>query len=619
MNDKASISNTTRTATRPPAKELRLSSSFKAFVDSAVTGQNTPTRTLLGRASDIISRSVSSGDSLHSPRNSTLDGSETPVGGAKLRSCLSLRRQSDNPVPSSSAVTAGRDGLQNAEHKELHWKPELVTTSTADQRSEARELQAKYLKLQADLKDSEAANAMLQKQLHRVQEAMVQSRDDMENAQRLALAVKENTDAAESRAAAAESRAAAAETKAEALAAQVVNLEQKCASSDVGQAAERKHSKAEVAPAVGPFARPSNAVQEACNAPHNQISSWPGYASQAGCAPGASPQAGSLQHTAGPPSAGCPQSIGSVSPEVKDHQDCSTLSWAAHADSPTSPAAQTAPGMQGKGLPSAHFGGTGHCGMQVWSKAQLTSNMNRPAGVTPLAQGLHSARTPAPQPSRHTASTVDSMPGDGACNSTAHSFQQIVTTGIDRYAAKVAGHSWQNVALASAAPQGYETAIGVHASKAAGQTWQVQGSQPVASKHASLTAGGKDYFGLGVHTESLAAMERAAKAQHTWAQVTLQSKPEMQQTYGFLSSAIVIETLNRQRQAELLHLSHEGYSDLQASGLQESEQQGRRASLRKEAAVASASGFSSGLPSGSSTSDRYKWLLQNLQACSQSD
>jgi len=179
-----------------------------------VTGQNTPTRTLLGRASDIISRSVNSGDSLHSPRDSTLDGSETPVGGAKLRSCLSLRRHSDNPVPSSSAVTAGRDGLQNAEHKGLHWKPELVTTSTADQRSEARELQAKYIKLQADLKDSEAANAMLQKQLHRVQEAMVQSRDDMENAQRLALAAKEKTDAAES-------RAAAAETKAEALAAQV--------------------------------------------------------------------------------------------------------------------------------------------------------------------------------------------------------------------------------------------------------------------------------------------------------------------------------------------------------------------------------------------------------------
>ncbi|DBA73114.1 TPA: hypothetical protein ACH3X2_010050 [Trebouxia sp. C0005] len=634
MNDKGTTGIISGASTRLPAKELRLSSSFKAFVDSAVNGQNTPTSTLLGRASDIISRSVNSGDILHSPRDSTLDGSETPVGGAKLRSCLSLRRHSDNPVPSSSAVTAGRDGLQNAEHKGLHWKPELVTSSTADQRSEARELQAKYLKLQADLKDSAAANAMLQRQLHRVQEAMVQSRDDMENAQRLALAAKEQADAAES-------RAAAAETKAEALAAQVVNLEQSCASSDTGQATEHKHSKVEVAPAVGPVPRPSNVLQQACNTLHIQSSSWPGFASQASCASGASQQARSLQHTAGLPSAGCPQSIGSISPEAKDHQGCSTLSWAAYPDSPTSPAAQPAPGMQGQGLPSEYFGGTGHCGMQVWSEAQLTSNMNRfpangptacfsvhgraPAGtalssrradVTPLAQGLHFACIPAPQPSCHTASTGDSIPGDSTCRTTAHNFLQTATTGIDRHAA---GHSWHNAAFQSAAPQGRDSTIGVRASKPAGQTWQVQGSQPVASKHASQTAGGRGHFGLGVHTESLAALERAAKAQHTWAQITLQSKPEMQQNHGFLSSAIVIETLNRQRQAQLLHLSHEGYPDLQASGRQEKEQPGRRTSPRKETAVASASESSSGSPSGSPTSDRYKWLLQNLQACSQSD
>ena len=75
-----------------------------------------------------------------------------------------------------------------------------------------------------------------------------------------------------------------------------------------------------MAPAVGPFPRPSNVAQEACNEPHNQSSSPPGFASQAGCAPGASQQARSHRHTAGLPSAGCPQSIGSVSPEAKDHQ-----------------------------------------------------------------------------------------------------------------------------------------------------------------------------------------------------------------------------------------------------------------------------------------------------------
>jgi len=226
--------------------------------------------------------------------------------------------------------------------------------------------------------------------------------------------------------------------------------------------------------------------------------------------------------------------------------------------------------MQGKGLPLAHLRETGHCGMQV------------------------------------------SMPGDSACYSAAHNFQQTATTGVDRHASKAAGHSWQNVAHASAAPQDNE--IGVHASKAAGQTWQVQGSQPVASKHASQTAG---HFGLGVHTESLAALERAAKAQHTWAQITLQSEPEVQQNHGFLASAIVIETLNRQRQAELLHLSHEGHSDMQASGLQETEHRGRTSS-RKETAVASASASdsSSASPSGSPTSNRCVMHAADVSAAS---
>ena len=306
----------------------------------------------------------------------------------------------------------------------------------------------------------------------------------------------------------------------------------------------------EVAPAVGPFPRPSNAAQEACNEPHNHSSSWPGFALQAGYAAGASLQARSLQHTAGLPSASCTQSIDIVSPEAK----------------------------------------------------------------VPQGSSLHFACTNAPQARRHTASMVDSMPGDGTCDSAAHNFQHPATTGIDRHEAKAAGHSWQNVAHASAGPQEYDTAIGVHASKAAGQTWQTQGSQPVASKHASQTAGGRGHFGLGVHTESLAAMERAAKAQHTWAQITLQSEPEVQQNHGFLSSAIVIETLNRQRQAELLHLSHEGHSDMQASGLQETEQPGRT-SPRKGTAVA-ASESSSGSPSGSPTSNRC--VMHAADACAAS-
>ena len=46
--------------------------------------------------------------------------------------------------------------------------------------------------------------------------------------------------------------------------------------------------------------------------------------------------------------------------------------------------------MQGQGLPSEYFGGTGHCGMQVWSEAQLTSNMNRYAAA--ISSGLFSPK-----------------------------------------------------------------------------------------------------------------------------------------------------------------------------------------------------------------------------------
>ncbi len=201
-----------RRSSRPPAKELRLSSSFRAVLEAADTsGLNTPTSALLGRASDIISRSIESGSSRRSPRDSLYEASEAPaVGATKLRSCLSgVRRHSDNPVP--SIVDAN---MQSIEHKGLHWKPELVTASTAGERSQAHELQDRYIKLEADLKDSEAAKAMLQKKLHRVQEAMVQSRDDLENAQRLAIT-------AEEKAAAAANRAAAAETQADALTVQV--------------------------------------------------------------------------------------------------------------------------------------------------------------------------------------------------------------------------------------------------------------------------------------------------------------------------------------------------------------------------------------------------------------
>ena len=210
-------SSTTQAASpRPAARGLRLSSSFKASVEAAGnSGASTPTEVLLTRASDIISRSVRRESPLISPRNVQQDATEAPAAGiTKLRSCLSLRRHTDSPGQADPDAEAA--GGQAFEHKELHWKPELVTSSEADHRAEScdhkaetRELQARYLKLEGDLKEAENGKAMLSKQVHRVQEAMVHSRDEMETAQRLAVAAEERAAAAEARAVAAEEKAAA--------------------------------------------------------------------------------------------------------------------------------------------------------------------------------------------------------------------------------------------------------------------------------------------------------------------------------------------------------------------------------------------------------------------------
>ena len=182
---------------RPPARELRLSSSFKPLPQVAgASGTCTPTRALLGRVSDIMARDAEQGpDAQHEWVQAV---SACLTNGSKLRSCLSSGRHSDSAIPAASAARAA---AHSSEHRGLHWKPELVAVSAADQRSENRELQARYLKLEADLQESEAAKALLQKQLHRVQEAMKQNRDDLENAQRSALAAQETAAAAEAKAA----------------------------------------------------------------------------------------------------------------------------------------------------------------------------------------------------------------------------------------------------------------------------------------------------------------------------------------------------------------------------------------------------------------------------------
>ena len=183
---------------RPAARALRLSSSFKSLSEAVrASGATTQTGILLGKASDIITSSIEhgfDGKCAFKPEHGSVG--LTHSTGSKIKSCLSLGRRSDSPVPPANAAAA-----HSAEPKGLHWKPEPVAISAADQKCESRELQARYKKLEADLQESEAARALLQKQLHRVQDAMKQNRNDLEDAQRAALAAEEKAAIAEAQAA----------------------------------------------------------------------------------------------------------------------------------------------------------------------------------------------------------------------------------------------------------------------------------------------------------------------------------------------------------------------------------------------------------------------------------
>ena len=183
---------------RPAARALRMSSSFKPLSEAArASGAATPTGILLGRASDIITSSIGHVfDEQYASEAENDSVGFTNSTGSKLKSCLSLRRRSDSSIPPAST------GAHLPEHKGLHWKPEPVAVAAAEQRSDSHDLQGRCLKLEAELQESEAARALLQKQLLRVQDAMKQNRTELENAQRSALAAEETAAAAEAKAAA---------------------------------------------------------------------------------------------------------------------------------------------------------------------------------------------------------------------------------------------------------------------------------------------------------------------------------------------------------------------------------------------------------------------------------
>lgn len=173
-----------------PAKGLPLS--FRASGEEADQPTQTSTHTFTTTKSQRQPRR----SNLRTPRSSEPEGELTPHGAARTS-------PTDGGKDRATAEHISHDTvlhLSPSEAKQLHWQTDAVS-QPSEQSHQARELQALNIKLTADLADAVSANDMLHKQLHKVQAAMVQSRNDMENAERLALA-------AESRAAAAEEHAA---------------------------------------------------------------------------------------------------------------------------------------------------------------------------------------------------------------------------------------------------------------------------------------------------------------------------------------------------------------------------------------------------------------------------
>lgn len=203
------------------ARELRFVDSFKsaAEADEAVSS--------LQQAAVVKSKALLPRRSnMRSPRGSDPERAESHSRPAP---------QSEHSLENSKDV-ARTDILSQAvalhathsDAKHLHWDTGHAAHVTSQQstQQQMRELQVLNSKLTTDLAEAKAANEMLHKQVHKVQTAMVQSRDDMENAQRLAVA-------AEQRATTAEEQLTAAQAKIDKLGVEVQQLLQSGLSSHI--------------------------------------------------------------------------------------------------------------------------------------------------------------------------------------------------------------------------------------------------------------------------------------------------------------------------------------------------------------------------------------------------
>lgn len=203
-------------------------------------------------------------------------------------------------------------------------------------------------------------------------------------------------------------------------------------------------------------------------------------------------------------------------------------------------------------------------------------NTHANAIATSLAPALQLSGLHVAQPAKPESNRFDCKAGSGAGNAVLSSPQQTAKKPCGVYAAQPASYRWQDAApwhasahvyspvasahtgpAASQSWQSRQQTPSQHVSQAASQSWHLQSSQQTPSQHAShMKDRGQHWEGrqcvLGAQTDSLAALERAAKTQPSWAHTTLHGKPGLQLHHGFLTSAVMMETLNRQKQAELL-------------------------------------------------------------------
>lgn len=101
-----------------------------------------------------------------------------------------------------------------------------------------------------------------------------------------------------------------------------------------------------------------------------------------------------------------------------------------------------------------------------------------------------------------------------------------------------------------------QQAWALQSTAASGPPLPMSGSRPPAVQQiATSQAPGNTVGQSAGQTQCVAALQRAANTLPSWAETTFHSLPDSPQGHGFLASAVMLETLGRQKQALSLHAS----------------------------------------------------------------